>query len=207
MKQRVLVIDDDINQRKLMADLLKPLGFGFLQAADGKTGLGILANNHVDIVLLDVRMPEMDGWTVVKKIRQQSFNMPVLMISANARDAEPNLTTKRYHNGYLAKPIDLDTLLGKLGELLPIQWHYSDQQTQQNTEIIDSDKPDVGPEQYQALMALAEIGYLSGFKEKLNEISEQFNIPADIMSQLSEYVTLCNFPEIIKYLEEICHEQ
>lgn len=211
-KQIILVVDDDINQRQLMADLLKPLGFGFLQAADGRTGLGILANNHVDLVLLDVRMPDIDGWTVVKKIRKQNLKMPVIMVSANARDAEPNLTNTRHHSGYIAKPVNLDALLGKLGELLPITWQYLDD-TADESQIdepslgLKSDRAVAGPEQYQALMALAEIGYLSGFKEKLEEISKQFNIPKDIMSQLSEYVTLCNFPGIIKYLEEICHEQ
>ncbi|MCF2947966.1 ATP-binding protein [Paraglaciecola aquimarina] len=212
--QVILVVDDDPNQRQLMSDLLKPIGFNVLQAADASTGFGILANNKVDLVLLDVRMPETDGWHMVEQIRKQAYKIPVLMISANARDADASLSAKGYHNGYLAKPVNLDALLGKIGELLPVQWQYltdesislaDPKQVNQSEDV--SDKPLAGAEQYQALTALAEIGYLSGFNQELAKITEKYTIPADILSQLSEYVELCNFPQIIKFLEEISHEQ
>ncbi|WP_158971496.1 ATP-binding protein [Paraglaciecola sp. L3A3] len=206
-KRTVLVVDDDSNQRQLMNDLLKPLGFAVLQAADARTGMGILANNEINLVILDVRMPEIDGWTMAKQIREDGYKMPVLMISANARDAETNLAADGNHNGYMAKPVNLDALLGKIGALLSIQWQFEqEQQTSAKTETIPSKAP-AEREQYQALMALAEIGYLSGFKDKLEQITEHYHVPADILSQLNEYVKFCNFPEIIKYLEEITHEQ
>jgi hypothetical protein len=56
-------------------------------------------------------------------------------------------------------------------------------------------------------MALAEIGYLSGFKEKLSEINKEYEIPADVISQLDVYVKSCNFPKICEYLSELSHEQ
>jgi signal transduction histidine kinase/DNA-binding response OmpR family regulator/purine-cytosine permease-like protein len=208
-KQTLLVVDDDPNQRQLMIDLLKPLGFDVLQAAEAKTGFAILLNNHIDLVLLDVRMPETDGWQMVERMRKESYKMPVLMISANARDVDSTHAAKGYHNGYFAKPANLDALLGKIGELLPIQWQYAQQEksVQNLAQAESNNNPQASYEQYQALSALAEIGYLSGFKDKLNEITQHYNIPEDIMSQLSEYVELCNFPSIIKYLEEISHEQ
>jgi hypothetical protein len=55
-------------------------------------------------------------------------------------------------------------------------------------------------------MTLAEIGYLSGFKNKLSELSTQYRFPAEVTSQINEYVELCNFPKIIGYLEELCDE-
>ncbi|MDU0354136.1 response regulator [Paraglaciecola aquimarina] len=206
-KRRVLVVDDDSSQRQLITDLLKPLGFDVLQAAEARTGMGILANNKIHLMILDVRMPEIDGWTMAKQIREQQYNMPVLMVSANARDADTNLAADGHHNGYIAKPVNLDALLGKIGELLSIKWQFEHKdQTTHVHEIIQS-KPPIHKEQYQELIALAEIGYLSGFKDKLDKITEHYHVPADILSQLLEYVKFCNFPEIIKYLEEISHEQ
>ena len=131
------------------------------------------------------------------------------MVSANARDAEFNLQAEGYHNEYVAKPVNFDALLGKIGRLLELRWKYQNIQ-QAELSTLDNDylsKPVVKAEEYQALMALAEIGYLSGFKDKLSELNEQFYLPDDVHSQLADYLELCNFPAIIKYLNEINHEQ
>ena len=56
-------------------------------------------------------------------------------------------------------------------------------------------------------MALAEIGYLSGFKDKFCELKEHYYLPAEIDSQLTEHLELCNFPAIIQYLNELNHEE
>jgi signal transduction histidine kinase/DNA-binding NarL/FixJ family response regulator len=207
-QQCVLVVDDDPIQRQLMVDLLTPIGFEVLVAEDAQVGFSQLAQSQVDIVILDVRMPSIDGWQMVKQLRENNYAMPVLMVSANARDAESNLVAEGYHNGYIAKPVNLDALLGKIGELLGIRWQYL--QLTAASERHDSEdsplKEAAGTEQYQALIALAEIGYLSGFKDKLNEIAQQYQMPANVHSQISEYVELCHFPKIIQYLQELCHE-
>jgi signal transduction histidine kinase/purine-cytosine permease-like protein/DNA-binding NarL/FixJ family response regulator len=209
-KQQVLVVDDDPNQRQLMADILKPLGFGLLQADDVNSGFDILQHHPVDIVLLDVRMPGTDGWTMVQQMRKRKFTMPVFMVSANARDADSRLAAKGYHSGYIAKPINLPLLLSKIGEVLPIKWMYQNQPSSNVTSSPppqQANKPKASKAQYASLMALAEIGFLSGFKDTLDEIQQSYTIPADIESQLSEYLELCNFPKIIQLLKEIGDEQ
>ena len=205
----ILVVDDDENQRRLMHDLLTPLGFTFLSAYNAQNGLEILDKNPIDLILLDVRMPVIDGWQMVKKLREKRHLMPVIMVSANARDAEFNLQAEGYHNDYVAKPVNFDTLLGKVGRLLELTWQYQNIQ-QANTLTVNhkhAAKPLAKAAEYQALMALAEIGYLSGFKDKFTELKADFHLPADIQSQLAEYLELCNFPAIIQYLNEINHEQ
>ena len=207
-RQTVLVVDDDDEQRQLMDYLLAPLGFEVLKAQDAKQGLAYLSEQHVDLILLDVCMPGMNGWQMVRQLREEKFLMPVIMVSANARDAEFNLQAEGYHNEYIAKPVGFDTLLGKIGRLLELQWIY---QNIQQPELAfaksrDNDKPEAKSSEYQALMALAEIGYLSGFKDKLVELSEDYYFPEDIKSQLMEHIKLCNFPAIIQYLNEINDE-
>jgi hypothetical protein len=100
-------------------------------------------------------------------------------------------------------------LLGKIGRLLELNWQY---QNIQQTDLVvldnkNSAKPPAKSPEYQALMALAEIGYLSGFKDKLIELNEHYYLPVDVQSQLTDYLELCNFPAIIQYLNEINHEQ
>ena len=204
-KQTVLVVDDDHNQRELMFNLLAPIGFDVLLAEGAQQGFEQLQENDIDLVLMDVRMPEMNGWQMVKALREKHYVMPVLMVSANARDAEYNLQAEGYHNGYIAKPVNLDALLGKIAQQLNLQWQYINTDKIQKR-ALKSDKPVVTSEQYQALIALAEIGYLSGFKDKFLEIEAEYHYPEDSASQILEYVEVCNFPKIIEYLNELNHE-
>jgi len=207
-RQHILVVDDDENQRRLMHDLLSPLGFTFFSAADANEGFDILEKNHIDLILLDVQMPVMNGWAMLKQLRESRYLMPIIMVSANARDAEFNLQAEGYHNDYIAKPVNLDTLLGKIGTFLELNWQYQDiQPTDKSTENVKyGTKPLAKESEYQALIAMAEIGYLSGFKEKLLELKEHYYLPAVVDIQLKEYIELCNFPAIIQYLNELKHE-
>jgi signal transduction histidine kinase/CheY-like chemotaxis protein/purine-cytosine permease-like protein len=205
-KQVILVVDDDKNQRSLMSDLLKPIGFMVLLAKDAKRGFKLLKENDVDLVLMDVHMPEINGWKMVKMLRELHYMMPVLMVSANARDAEYNLQAEGYHNDYVAKPVNLEALLGKIAQLLNLQWLFEELNTTTNNAVNVENKPVVTDDQYQSLIALAEIGFLSGFKDKFLEIESVSYYPEDIASQIKEYVEVCNFPKIIEYLSELNHE-
>ena len=205
VKQTVLVVDDNKNQRDLMFNLLEPIGFKVLLAEHAQQGFELLQDNDIDLVLMDVQMPDINGWQMVKNLREQHYQMPVLMVSANARDAEYNLQAEGYHNGYIAKPLNLDALLGKIAQLLNLQWQYKNTDNITSNEANKSNKPSVTSEQYQALIALAEIGYLSGFKNKFEEIQAEYHYPEDSASQILEYVEVCNFPKIIEYLNELNH--
>ena len=203
--QTILVVDDNKNQRDLMFSLLAPIGFNVLLAEHAQQGFELLQDNDIDLVLMDVQMPDINGWQMVKNLREQHYQMPVLMVSANARDAEYNLQAEGYHNGYIAKPLNLDALLGKIAQLLNLQWQYKNTDNITSNDTNKSNKPSVTSEQYQALIALAEIGYLSGFKNKFEEIQAEYHYPEDSASQILEYVEVCNFPKIIEYLNELNH--
>jgi DNA-binding response OmpR family regulator len=204
----VLVVDDEPHQRRLIADLLRPLGFEVLQAEHAARGFEMLTEYQVALIIMDVRMPNIDGWQMVKEVRERGYVMPVLMISANARDIESHMADERYHNGYMAKPVNLTALLGTIGELMNIHWQYAPIENEQGADVEQPEvsKNPVNNDHYKTLIALAEIGYLSGFKNKFNELGTQYQFPSEVRSQIEEYVELCNFPKIIGYLEELCDE-
>ena len=203
--QTVLVVDDNLHQRELMFNLLTPIGFEVLLAENAQQGFTKLEQQNINLILMDVQMPDINGWQMVKSMREQNYQMPVLMVSANARDAEYNLQAEGYHNGYIAKPLNLDALLGKIAQLLNLQWQYKNTDNAQQIITSQQHKPVASSEQYQALIALAEIGYLSGFKDKFAEIESEYHYPEDSASQILEYVEVCNFPKIIEYLNELNH--
>ncbi|MGJ8693681.1 MAG: ATP-binding protein [Thalassotalea sp.] len=209
-QKTILVVDDDVNQHRLLSDLLSPLGFNVLQANDANQGFVLIKQQTIDLIILDVRMPDIDGWQMVKMLREQGCHLPVLMVSANARDTEFDLAAEGFHNGYIAKPVNLDALLGKIGNLLKIQWQYKSADQKKDPANVSAnnafDKSLVQNEHYLELIALAEIGYLSGFKDKFAEINQRYYFPADVKSQIEEYIELCNFPKVIEYLRELIHE-
>lgn len=208
-EKTILVVDDDPNQHRLMQDLLQPLGFRVLLATNASTGLQFLANTAVDLMLLDVRMPEIDGWEMAEEVRKLNYVMPILMVSANARDVEANAQAKQFHNGYIAKPINIDALLGKIAQFLHIEWQYENIKNTtvltEETKTLESTST-VTTEHYQTLIAISEIGYLSGFKEQMARIDDEFNMSSNVKSQLNEYIAQCNFPKIIQYLNELINQ-
>jgi signal transduction histidine kinase/CheY-like chemotaxis protein len=207
-RRTVLVVDDEPHQRRLIADLLRPLGFDVLLAQHAARGFEMLTEHQVALIIMDVRMPNMDGWKMVKEVRERGYVMPVLMVSANARDVERHMADELYHNGYMAKPVNFTALLGTIGELMNIQWQYAPMEDEYAVDTASSEIKEnpVSNDQYKTLIALAEIGYLSGFKNKFSKLRVQYQFPSEVISQIDEYVELCNFPQIIGYLEELCDE-
>ncbi|KMT64375.1 ATP-binding protein [Catenovulum maritimum] len=208
--KQILVVDDDPNQRKLMQDLLEPLGFNIKTAEDGVKALAILQQDAFDLILLDVTMPYMDGWAVARTARKRNFKQPIIMISANARDV--NQSTENYHNDYLTKPINIDSLLGKIGQYLDLEWQYkylegSSLPKEKSKSIPAKVKPVIAKTQYKDLSALAEIGYLTGFNDKLIQLDQDYTIPDSILADLKKYAAGCDFPRISQYLKGLMNEQ
>ena len=208
-RKTVLVVDDEINQRQLISDALGPLGFELLMAHNAASGLQQLEAHSIDLIILDVRMPEVDGWQMVRQVRELSFDMPILMVSANARDTEYAQAADGYHNAYMAKPINLSNLLDVVGKLLKLQWLYPSQASEQSAAPPRTEQPkrQTTNKHYRELISLAEIGYLSAFKSKFDQLEQEFAMPPELSVKVKTYVELCNFPKIIQYLKEQCHAE
>ena len=118
MSPKVLVVDDEEKVRKYMSRLLKIRGFEVDTAPDGTTALSMIQESEVDIVLLDVLMPGMDGITVLKEIKKTKPAIEVVMLTGNA-SVETAIEGMRIGAfDYLLKPVDLDNLYLCLKEAL-----------------------------------------------------------------------------------------
>lgn len=78
----ILVADDDANIRELVCLFLRNDGYTTVEAADGKAALTIYASTNVDLVVLDIMMPVMDGWALCKELRRANPELPLLMLTA-----------------------------------------------------------------------------------------------------------------------------
>lgn len=109
----VLVTDDNIINRKVASQLLKKLGHQVIEATDGLEAITAIQNEEIDIVLMDVQMPNMDGLTATSKIRGMRFplcEIPVIGVTANALPGTEFEILESGMDNYLAKPVRLDQL-------------------------------------------------------------------------------------------------
>lgn len=115
---RVLMIDDDESLRGMVRDLLEGMGWRFLGAKDAGTGLRLLAADRPDVILLDINLPDMDGFSVCKRLKNDpsTQGIPLLLFSGERKRADDILRglTRGAADGYLLKPVHPLVLKAKL---------------------------------------------------------------------------------------------
>ena len=168
-RQTILVVDDNEIQRHLVRDLLAPLGFNVVSAASGRDCLLLAEQNRPNLVLLDIAMPEMDGWQVARRFRNRSGErIAIVMLSANAIDPNHMLDAGRLYDDCLMKPIDLRQLLQKIHALLNIEWIYEAKAAAPAAPSASWSAPP--QDDIDELISLGEIGHVRRILERLSEI-------------------------------------
>ncbi len=114
----ILVVEDDKNTRKLLTAILSGEGYNVLQAKNGVEALEAMEHNHVDLMVLDVMMPQMDGFTLTQTLRESGSQLPMLILSAkqNVMDIKKGFLVGI--DDYLTKPFDPDMLILRIKALL-----------------------------------------------------------------------------------------
>jgi len=113
----VLVVDDDTDVRTLVRELLARAGYRVSEAPDGRAALRVLYDEQPDLVLLDVSMPELDGWATLERIRDVS-DVPVVMVSALGAELEKVRALKAGADDYVTKPFGRQELLARVETVL-----------------------------------------------------------------------------------------
>ncbi|MEO0623028.1 MAG: ATP-binding protein [Pseudomonadota bacterium] len=122
-RKQILVIDDNAEHRSLVADILRPLGFRLAFAETGEAAEAVLAGFAPDLILLDVAMPGVDGWTLLSRLRHDlGVTAPVFMVSAHAFDKRLEGGGATLHDDFVTKPIRIDDLLDRIGRHLGLVW-------------------------------------------------------------------------------------
>ena len=115
---RILVVDDDANARKLREAVLKQYGYQPLLASDGKMALDLLATYQVDLILLDVVMPNMDGFVFTELLRNSGIRIPIIMISAKITIEDKKRGFRLGTDDYMTKPVDEEEMILRIKALL-----------------------------------------------------------------------------------------
>ncbi len=127
MREKILVIDDDEKITSLLRRSLSFEGYTVVTANDGYDGLKQLLGNEPDLIILDVMMPQIDGWEVCRRIRAGGSDVPILMLTAKDEVADRVKGLDLGADDYLIKPFSLEELLARVRALLRRKTERPDQ--------------------------------------------------------------------------------
>lgn len=115
--KKVLLIDDEARMLELLTLYLSPYGYDCKKALGAKEGLEYIGQEQFDIVLLDIMMPDIDGWQVCREIREHS-DVPIIMVTAREQKADIVKGLKLGADDYITKPFDEEELIARMEALL-----------------------------------------------------------------------------------------
>lgn len=120
MIKRILVVEDNPDNRILITDVLSSMDYEVLVAVDGEEGLALAENEAPDLILMDLSLPKIDGWTATHRIKAQERlrHIPILALTAHAMVGDREKALEAGCDDYISKPIDLRELSSKLAHFL-----------------------------------------------------------------------------------------
>jgi two-component system cell cycle response regulator DivK len=111
-KGTILYVEDNSDNRKLVRRVLEVEGYAVIEAKDGAQALECLGTELIDLALMDINMPDMDGYTLTAKIKSmpEFSTLPIVAVTANVMRGDRERSLEAGCDGYIQKPIDIDTL-------------------------------------------------------------------------------------------------
>lgn len=114
----IMVVEDDANTRRLTCDVLEENGYTPVEARDGIEALNILDEKHIDLIIMDIMMPRMDGYELCETLRKSDINIPVLMVTARETPVDKKRGFRTGTDDYMVKPVDDEEMILRIQALL-----------------------------------------------------------------------------------------
>ncbi len=201
-RKTVMAVDDEPGHRDLIAELLEPLGFAVVTAADHAECQALGHTMPVDLFLLDVNLPGVNGWELARRLREtERADAPIVMVSANAYESQRG-GPQGFHDDYIVKPVDFWTLLEKIRHHLQIEWIYEEPEAAP----LEAALPAVDPsarDHLEALWSLGQMGHVRGIHHKLDEMEAGDAAARALAVHLRPLVKGFQLNRYMKILEEL----
>lgn len=171
-RRHIMVVDDEISHRNLIEEFLQPLGFIVHKAESSEQALELFETLAIDLFLLDISMPGMNGWQLLTELRERGFNKTIIMLSADPYESTQSHQKNINFDAYINKPIRLASLLEQFQRCLDLHWCVKDSNDHLTTKNKNIERL---PDQ-QLLISIknyAQIGYLQGTLECIAQLETQ----------------------------------
>ncbi|AEV30648.1 CheY-like receiver domain-containing protein [Sphaerochaeta pleomorpha str. Grapes] len=211
-KLRILVVDDNPINRELLKIMLEPIGFSLLEAADGKEAIALCKRMHPHLILMDLRMPVMDGYEATSFINAMNgdAHVPIIAVTASAFEDDEEAVLKSGFDGYVSKPFKRGSLLKEVAELLNLRIVYAEQPQNRCPEgkhfsVLKEDMRKIPSDLTRAMHEALELGDMVGFKSLLPNLGPY---GANLKDHLMELAKSYDYESLLELLqrEEENHE-
>jgi CheY-like chemotaxis protein len=208
-RKKILVVDDVQENRDVVTELLSPLGFTLIEAANGSEGLEKAQSQHPDLILMDTIMPLMDGLETTRRLRQLAGYeaIPVITVSASASAEDEANSRAAGANAFIAKPLEIMRLLAQIGRLLQLDWKYESEEAEEPANETFLAPP---TDEITILHHLARSGNVREIlqhTEHMIEMDERYRPFAEHLRSLAQgYKTKDIFSFVEQYLERKTEE-
>ena len=142
MKSKIMVVDDEMHIRELVRFYLDKAGFDTIEAANAEEALDIVENQYIDLAVVDIMMPGMDGFELVEQMRQYR-EFPVIMLTAKSQSKDKLIGFSLGIDDYVTKPFDPDELMARVKTILKRYSINSSNVVKIGDVIFDGDKYEV----------------------------------------------------------------
>jgi signal transduction histidine kinase/CheY-like chemotaxis protein len=187
----ILLADDDPAHLELVRRLLEPVGFVVLTAANGQTCLDIARSHAPHLAMLDISMPDMTGWEIAGALRamEKSRSLRIIMVSANAHEYSPGADGNSVHDAFMMKPVDIQLMLERVGEMLGLEWIYEPEPVVVAVAEPDTELSVDSLHHIEDLYRLGRIGHVRGIEAKLVELETEDPCAAALTAHLRTLVS------------------
>ena len=165
MQKNILIVEDELRIRFLLRDYFLKEGFHIIEASDGDEGINAFSNNKIDLVILDIMMPKVDGITVLEIIRKSS-DVPVILLTAKGQEEDKLFGYEMGADDYITKPFSPKVLIAKVKALLKRTSEISDTNNKNFSGLtinrlshevkIDGNLVNLSPKEFELITYLAD---------------------------------------------------
>ncbi|WP_041565677.1 hybrid sensor histidine kinase/response regulator [Nostoc punctiforme] len=205
-RKKILIVDDRWENRSVIVNLLEPLGFEVIEASNGQEGLEKITRDRPDTIICDLAMPVMDGWEMLKQLRQSETLRDAIVIvsSASVFENDRQKSLDAGGNDFLAKPVQADELYAVLAKQLQLDWIYKDTNIKYPIDTAASTKTIVIPSSsdLKGLLEHVETGYFRGIREELDRLAQLDEQYQPFIRELRELVKGFNIQTVRHFLQE-----
>ncbi|MFA1737863.1 response regulator transcription factor [Lysinibacillus fusiformis] len=132
MQKTILIVEDEDILREIVKDYLLNEGYEVLEAADGKEALALFEEHEIHLIILDIMLPELDGWSICRRVRKSS-NVPIIMLTARVDEDDTLLGFELGADDYVTKPYSPPILLARVKRLIESRYRSTENVLNEDT--------------------------------------------------------------------------
>jgi len=206
--RKILLVEDRAENRDIVCQVLTPLGFELLAAEDGRQGLELAQTEQPDLILSDLRMPVMDGFEMIRQLRdrEQFRTLPIIALSASAYERDRAQSKNCGATDFLAKPLDMQQLLETIQTYLHYQWIYQHGDAEPAHPTQQEVTPDMILPDWDCVETLynfARSGFLFEIQDKLAQLVADDATLTPFCQKLGIWVEEFAIKEIKDFLQQV----